>query len=423
MAPCDSNDGNKCAKVSPACDTCCIDETPPSIVHPSAAGTASSRSTSISMSSFHSPAVSSRNSLDSSSQYWSIQQAHSHNFDSHNAKCTIDEDHQHSKSGMCLPPRMTLHDEFAQHYTPPSNAHTCHWAGCGLECASASELAVHVNAIHLAGTTLDHNPASVQQVSPPVLWGKEDQALKCLWDSCQLQQGMLDATWQDGSLIMDHVLQAHVGVDQMTSSTSGSSSKCKEEESSPAQESDTEENQCKWKGCSNCFANHEELSDHITKVHVGTGKATYRCEWQGCTRQNPVFTQKQKILRHLQVHTGYRPFECETCHKRFSELSTLAQHKRTHTKEKPYTCDTCGKSFAVAASLTIHKRVHTGEKPFSCRWPGCDIAFSESSNLRKHMRIHTGERPFVCLHEGCNKTFNRPDQLARHKKTHVALSG
>ncbi|PWZ02762.1 hypothetical protein BCV70DRAFT_5636 [Testicularia cyperi] len=177
---------------------------------------------------------------------------------------------------------------------------------------------------------------------------------------------------------------------------------------------------CRWEGCSESFSNHSALTEHITKAHVGSGKNEYECRWAGCVRnaEGKKFSQKQKVLRHIQTHTGDRPHKCMLCGKRFSEPNTLAQHMRTHTQEKPYVCDYpgCGKAFSVAGSLTIHKRIHTGAKPFVCSFPGCGKAFAESSNLTKHMRTHTGDKPFEC--KECGKRFSRPDQASRHRKTH-----
>ncbi|KAJ9476892.1 Zinc-responsive transcriptional regulator ZAP1 [Pseudozyma hubeiensis] len=184
--------------------------------------------------------------------------------------------------------------------------------------------------------------------------------------------------------------------------------------------SETEKLICRWQGCSAQFNSHSALTDHIETAHVGSGKAEYECRWIGCPRHasGQKFSQKQKVLRHLQTHTGDRPFKCTQCGKRFSEQNTLAQHIRTHTLERPYVCDHpgCGKAFSVAGSLTIHKRIHTGSKPFVCTFPGCGKAFAESSNLTKHVRTHTGDRPFRCAE--CGKGFSRPDQLSRHRKTH-----
>ncbi|PWN89706.1 hypothetical protein FA10DRAFT_303010 [Acaromyces ingoldii] len=176
---------------------------------------------------------------------------------------------------------------------------------------------------------------------------------------------------------------------------------------------------CRWEGCARSFGTHDALTAHISTVHIGRGRAQYECRWQGCTRgPERSFSQRQKVMRHVQTHTGDRPFRCTVCARRFSEGNTLAQHMRTHTREKPYVCTHpgCGKAFAVAGSLTIHRRMHTGEKPFECAW--CGRRFAESSNLTKHARIHTGEKPFRCPEDGCGRTFSRPDQAARHRKTH-----
>ncbi|KIS71835.1 uncharacterized protein UMAG_00264 [Mycosarcoma maydis] len=220
----------------------------------------------------------------------------------------------------------------------------------------------------------------------------------------------------------------HVASSQLTASSSSLWNKKKRKSSnssSGAYCSATEKLHCRWMGCSASFDSHSALTDHIETEHVGSGQAQYECKWIGCARyvSGQKFSQKQKVLRHIQTHTGDRPFKCSECGKRFSEQNTLAQHMRTHTLERPYVCDHpgCGKAFSVAGSLTIHRRIHTGSKPFVCTYPGCGKAFAESSNLTKHVRTHTGDKPFKC--DECGKCFSRPDQASRHRKTHERKRG
>jgi uncharacterized Zn-finger protein len=71
----------------------------------------------------------------------------------------------------------------------------------------------------------------------------------------------------------------------------------------------------------------------------------YVCEWHKCERKGKPFTQRQKMMRHLQTHTGDKPYQCMECLQRFSDMVAMNQHKRIHTGEKPYKCrvPTCAK--------------------------------------------------------------------------------
>lgn len=59
---------------------------------------------------------------------------------------------------------------------------------------------------------------------------------------------------------------------------------------------------CLWLGCSESFETCEDLTAHLSKVHVGGGRPVYECFWEGCTRNKDAgFGSRQKINRHLQV--------------------------------------------------------------------------------------------------------------------------
>ncbi|CEP61042.1 Zap1p LALA0_S02e05446g [Lachancea lanzarotensis] len=163
---------------------------------------------------------------------------------------------------------------------------------------------------------------------------------------------------------------------------------------------------CQWNGCGLKFNSCAELNNHIEAVHIPRGRSSYVCEWENCGK---TITQRQKLLRHLRVHTRYKPCKCPHCSKTFSTQDILQQHIRTHSGEKPYKCSHCGKGFATSSSLRIHIRTHTGEKPLECKV--CGKRFNESSNLSKHMRTH--ERKYKC--NGCKRSFDLAEQLEAHQ--------
>ncbi|SPO49367.1 related to ZAP1 - metalloregulatory protein involved in zinc-responsive transcriptional regulation [Moesziomyces antarcticus] len=355
--------------------------------------------------------------------------------------CLFEQPHMHSSGGGCLPPAMTLcssnvcptaapHSHRAPHHArggfEGENGHhdprpqMCQWAGCNERFWTVEELVAHVNHSHLApkNTQAAESPNTVMQHAQQIGTidaGKHAGAsVECLWDDChqvptpmagKLQDALVPATaggdlWNNGAAdkfslaILQHLLHDHLG--QHVHHPSHAEGVLPE----PAKEE----------------AGGVQVKKR--KASTSSGSAVVRMSMDRLPTARHKFTQKQKVLRHLQTHTGDRPFKCTICGKRFSEQNTLAQHVRTHTLERPYVCDHpgCGKAFSVAGSLTIHKRTHTGSKPFVCSFPGCGKAFAESSNLTKHMRTHTGVKPFRC--EECGKCFSRPDQASRHRKTH-----
>ncbi|KAJ2782943.1 zinc-finger protein [Coemansia interrupta] len=254
----------------------------------------------------------------------------------------------------------------------------CLWSTCTQIFVTIDELVRHLYKLHVATNRSGGRAAAAASFS-------------CRWAACVVAATMFD----DTEALMDHVCRDHLQARQV-------------------------QHRCGWRGCSGTYVGIDALTEHVSSAHVGSGRSKYTCAWGGCERGGRPFAQRQRALRHMQTHTGAKPFACDECGKRFSEAHIMAQHRRVHTGERPFKCAQlgCGKDFAVSSALTIHRRTHTGERPYECRFDGCDRRFAESSNLTKHMRIHTGERPFKCPQPACAKAFSRPDQVARHQRMH-----
>ncbi|XP_050100300.1 zinc finger protein 528-like [Anopheles aquasalis] len=223
--------------------------------------------------------------------------------------------------------------------------------------------------------------------------------------------------------------------------------------------------------CGKRFMTQANLDTH-SKCHKD--RETYKC----CGCRGEFETELELLLHSEQVHRPERkedsdkPFECETCFRRYSKRKSLVKHRRM---ARQFQCQTCGAIFMKQLFLTLHtESVHrqgleqeqqshqqplvqqdqTHLQKYRC-CGGCRDEFADMAALREHSeRVHGKEddrtraqgvdRPFQCSicrkrfataiyllqHRSrefrekcfpcsiCGRSFNRAHDLSNHQTTH-----
>ena len=134
--------------------------------------------------------------------------------------------------------------------------------------------------------------------------------------------------------------------------------------------------------------------------HVsGPEQSSHICFWQDCPRHGRAFKAKYKLVNHIRVHTGEKPFACpfSRCGKVFARSENLKIHKRTHTGSV---------SSFLLPIIASRVSSFSSERPFQCQY--CERSFANSSDRKKHQHVHTSDKPYTCRIPGCEKTYTHP---------------
>jgi uncharacterized Zn-finger protein len=131
----------------------------------------------------------------------------------------------------------------------------------------------------------------------------------------------------------------------------------------------------------------------ITVVHAFFACPNTECDY--------VAPRKDRLTRHMLIHSGERSFVCGVCHNRFSRYDNLQVHEKIHRRgEKKPT------SYADSPQLP-------------CQFPGCRKSFVKPAHLRRHMVTHSDARPYACNFPGCTQAFKLAEGLSRHNRMHL----
>ena len=61
--------------------------------------------------------------------------------------------------------------------------------------------------------------------------------------------------------------------------------------------------------------------------HGSVKRTVYRCLY--CSK---IFERQDHMVRHVRIHTGEKPWSCDSCGRRFNTKDGLKSHQLTHIK-------------------------------------------------------------------------------------------
>ncbi|XP_054724296.1 zinc finger protein 888-like [Uloborus diversus] len=148
-------------------------------------------------------------------------------------------------------------------------------------------------------------------------------------------------------------------------------------------------------------------------------KTLYTCQVCG-----KGFNQKFNLKAHEKIHSGVKPFVCDTCGMEKDATSSAEDESCSPSKievecpeqdsQGQHICTICGKTYASERYLKKHQIIHSDKKPFSCDF--CDYSSRHKAHLTRHLRLHTGEKPYKCHH--CDFRSAYLESLKGHVLSH-----
>ncbi|XP_047542941.1 zinc finger protein 23-like [Vanessa atalanta] len=141
--------------------------------------------------------------------------------------------------------------------------------------------------------------------------------------------------------------------------------------------------------CEQCGIQLRDLrlyAQHFRRAHPDKNRTKYPamktpCMCEQCGR---IFQSMALLKDHMWVHTGEKRFKCDRCEKSFTQKTNLVFHMRVHSATRPtYECPLCGKHFAFFNNRRRHMFIHTGLKPFKC--DTCGKCFTTAGEQRAHV--------------------------------------
>ena len=144
--------------------------------------------------------------------------------------------------------------------------------------------------------------------------------------------------------------------------------------------------ECVFNQCKKVFEKPNKMKQHQL-THLSA--RNFKCSFEGC---NKMFKMAQHLNYHMTTHQIQEVSQKNICtfpgcQKQFKHDWILQDHLKTHENEFKFYCPykDCDKKYNTRSNMEVHLRKHVGVRPYQCET--CSRKFISSWNKQKHLRL------------------------------------